>query len=99
MTVTIQVELFGVPRLRAGTARLDVAMALEGASLGEALGALARLCPALETSGVVEVMADGRGRARPSYRVSLNGDRFVSSPETPLADGDTLLLLSADVGG
>jgi len=33
------------------------------------------------------------------YReLSVNGDRFVFNPETPLKDGDTLLLLSADVG-
>ena len=39
------------------------------------------------------------GRLHPSYRVCLNGDRFVSDPETALADGDELLLLAADVGG
>ena len=32
------------------------------------------------------------------FKLSLNGERFVSDPETPLADGDVLLLLSADVG-
>ena len=31
--------------------------------------------------------------------LSLNGERFVSDRATPLNDGDTLLLLSADVGG
>ena len=44
------------------------------------------------------------GSSRPEllhavYKLSLNGERFVSDPETPLADGDVLLLLSADVGG
>lgn len=87
----IHIELFGVPRLRAGTGRL----AVEGASVGEALRALASACPALAR----EVMPpDGRG-LHPAYRLSLNGDRFVSDPATPLADGDTLLLLAADVGG
>ena len=48
-------------------------------------------------------MLDGtvlrEGRLHPAYRVCLNGDRFVSDPETALADGDELLLLAADVGG
>jgi molybdopterin converting factor small subunit len=89
----IHIELYGVPRLRAGTARVTV----EGASVGEALEAIARACPALAG----HVIRSGRGRAglHPAYRLSLNGDRFVSDPATPLADGDTLLLLAADVGG
>ena len=35
----------------------------------------------------------------PAYRLSINGDRFVSDPVTPLVDGDALLLLAADAGG
>ena len=87
----IHIELYGVPRLRAGAAK----MAVEGESLGEALKALARACPAL--AGQV-IRPEGQG-VHPAYRVSLNGDRFVSDPAMPLADGDTLLLLAADVGG
>ncbi len=85
----VTIELYGVPRLRAGLGRLDV----EAATLGEALRALGRACPALEGSVIVE------GIARPAYKVSLNGDRFVSDPATPLAEGDAVLLLAADVGG
>jgi molybdopterin converting factor small subunit len=87
----IQVELYGVPRLRAGTARMTV----EGGCVGEALEALARDCPALAGS-VIESDGSGIGAG---YRLSLNGDRFVTDPATPLSDGDTLLLLAADVGG
>ena len=82
----VHIELYGVPRLRAGTARLTV----EGRSIGEVLGALARACPALARN-VLEVQK-GLGRVQPAYR-------FVSDAETPLAEGDTLLLLAADVGG
>lgn len=85
----ITIELFGVPRLRAGLGRLEVDASL----LGEALRSLGRACPALEGS----VVADGI--AHPAYKVSLNGDRFVTDPLTPLADGDAVLLLAADVGG
>jgi hypothetical protein len=35
----------------------------------------------------------------PSLAANLNGDEFVSDLETPMAHGDRLLILSADVGG
>ncbi len=85
----IQIELYGVPRLRAGTARLSV----EGASVGAAIDALAAVCPALSDH------VFHKGLIHPAYKLSLNGERFVSDRATPLNDGDTLLLLSADVGG
>ena len=86
----IVIELFGVPRLRAGTGRVAVDAA---ATLSEALDGLRRACPALDGAVI------GAERVHPAYRLSLNGDRFVSDPATPLADGDVLLLLAADVGG
>ncbi len=85
----IRIELYGVPRLRAGTARLTV----KGSSVGEAIDALSVVCPALTE----HVLQDGM--LHPAYKLSLNGERFVSDRATPLSDGDTLLLLSADVGG
>ena len=85
----VTIELFGVPRLRAGLARLSV----EASSVGEALGALGRACPALAGT----VLAGGGVHA--AYRLSVNGERFVSDPAEPLAEGDALILLSADVGG
>jgi len=51
------------------------------------------MCPALDGA-----LLAGE-RIHPAYRVCLNGDRFVTDPATPLAEGDVLLLLSADVGG
>lgn len=83
------IELFGVPRLRAGTGRVD----LEAATIGEALGQLARACPALDGTVV------RGGRLHEAYRLSLNGERFVSDPGTRLAEGDALWLLAADAGG
>lgn len=85
----ILIELYGVPRLRAGTGRVTV----DAATLAEALDGLGLACPALDGAVV------SGGRVLPSYRLSLNAERFVSDPETPLAEGDVLLLLSADVGG
>ncbi len=85
----ITVELFGVPRLRAGVGLVS----LDAVDVGSALSGLGRACPGLEGTVVRS------GRVDPAYRLSLNGDRFVTDPTTPLADGDALLLLSADVGG
>ena len=85
----VAIEFYGVPRLRAGTKL----MRLEAATVGQALRELGRAYPALEDSVLRQ------GTIREAYKLSLNGDRFISDPETPLTDGDVLLLLSADVGG
>jgi sulfur-carrier protein len=85
----ITIEFFGIPRLRAGIGCVQ----LEASSLASALSGLGRICPALDGPVIAE------GRVHPAYRLCLNGDRFVSDPATPLAEGDVLLLLTADVGG
>jgi molybdopterin converting factor small subunit len=85
----ITIELFGVPRLRAGIPFIR----LEAVDVGSALRALANACPTLDGSVLLD------GRVRPSYKLSLNGDRFVTEPDTGLIEGDVLLLLAADVGG
>jgi sulfur-carrier protein len=85
----ITVELFGVPRLRAGTGQVAIA----ASTLSAALSELGQACPALDGSVI-----QGE-RVHPAYRLCLNGNRFVSDPETPLSEGDVLILLSADVGG
>jgi sulfur-carrier protein len=85
----ITIELFGVPRLRAGRDSLTV----EASSLGEALRALSAACPALDT-----VVTSG-GQLLPHYLVARNGLQFTADPETPLVQGDVLVLLSAEAGG
>jgi sulfur-carrier protein len=85
----IAIEFYGVPRLRAGTGLLH----LEASSVGQAMCELGRVCPALAHSVLCPELLHS------VYKLSLNGERFVSDPETPLAEGDVLLLLSADVGG
>jgi molybdopterin converting factor small subunit len=85
----ITIELYGVPRLRAGVRRLT----LDATTLGTALSGLGRMCPALDGSVVRE------GRVHSAYRLCLNGEHFVTDSQTPLADGDELLVLAADVGG
>lgn len=85
----ITIELFGVPRLRAGTAAIEV----EAGSLGQALEALGLACPARGAALLRE------GKLSPHYLVALNGRQFTADPTTPLSPGDVLVLLSADAGG
>ena len=82
------VEFLGIPRERAGLAELEV----EAGTLGQLLGALAKRCPALG-----ELITDDR--LHPSIAANLNGDEFVSDPNTRLREDDRLLILSADAGG
>ena len=84
----MHVEFFGVSRERAGVAELDV----QADTLGRLLGTLAARLPRLANV----IAAD---RLHPSLAASLNGDRFISDPATPLADDDRVLIVSADVGG
>ena len=84
----MRVELLGVPRERAGVAELE----LQAETLGQLLVALAVRCPALGEL----ITAD---RLQPFVVANLNGDRFVSDPRTPLREGDSVLILSADAGG
>ncbi len=85
----VTVEFFGIPRARAGTAR---AFAV-GGNLGDAISDLAKRFPDL-----AETCFDGR-MLRSGYIANLGAERFVTSPDTPLTDGDTVLLLSLDAGG
>ena len=84
----MHVEFLGVPRERAGIAELDVQVD----TLGRLLGTLAAQMPALAELITVD-------RLHPSLVASLNGDRFISDPGTPLGDDDCVLILSADAGG
>ncbi len=85
----VAVELFGIPRARAGLWRTSA----EGANLGDVLADLAKKFPQLANTCI-----DGRA-LRPGFIVNLGAERFVTAPETPLGEGDTVLLLSLDAGG
>jgi len=87
--VTVQVELFGVPRLRVGRA----ACVVTAASAGDAMAALESQCPELAGS-----VLEG-GWLLPAYRLSLNGQSFLTDPAARLQPGDSLILLAADAGG
>jgi molybdopterin converting factor small subunit len=84
----MHVEFFGVPRERAGISELEV----HADTLGQLLGTLARRMPSLS-----EIIQDDR--LHPAFVANLNGDRFVTDPETRLGADDCVLILSADAGG
>jgi molybdopterin converting factor small subunit len=84
----VRIELLGLARERAGVAELE----LRADTLGHLLAALEARFPALSDL----IAAD---RLHPSIVANLNGDRFVSDPQTPLRESDCVLILSADAGG
>ena len=86
----VRIELYGIARARAGVASVEI----EADTLAGALRGLAAAVPGLRG----EVLDDGGGLTR-HFVASLNGERFVSDPETPLRSGDALLLLSSQAGG
>jgi molybdopterin converting factor small subunit len=87
--MSIRVEFFGIPRERAGVALAEA----QGARLGDVLLDLADQFPKW-----AEACLDER-QLRPGFVANLAGQEFVTDAETAIADGDTLLILSADAGG
>ncbi len=85
----VTVEFFGIARSRAGVERTTAV----GSCLGDVLADLAARFPDLAATCI-----DGRG-LRPGFTANLGGDRFTTSPEVPLRDEDTILLMSLDAGG
>ena len=87
-------ELFGMARHLAGVAEVEVELP-EGASVRDALRALAQRHPVLIGRAVAE---DGETLAS-SHIISLEGRTFLTDLSTPLADGQRLLVMPAAVGG
>ena len=84
----MHVEFLGVPRQRAGVAELVV----EADTLGRLLTALSDRLPSLSEL----IVGD---RLHPAFVANLNGDEFISDPDTALSTDDYVLILSADAGG
>jgi molybdopterin converting factor small subunit len=84
----MHVEFLAVPRRLAGTSQVEV----QAETLGQLLAILAVQFPSLG-----EFIT--RDSLDPSFIASLNGDQFVSDPQTVLGENDHVLILSADAGG
>ena len=86
----MRIELYGIARQRAGLETVEV----QASDLRGALRGLAERFPAL----VPEVIGPN-GLLTLHYLASLNGERFIADPDTPLAADDVLLILGAQAGG
>lgn len=92
-TLGIHVELFGIPRQRAGVSEVFLKFDREPISLADVIARLAQGFPPLKETCFTS------GKINREYILSLNGDQFVREGNTELRLGDRLLLLSADAGG
>jgi molybdopterin converting factor small subunit len=85
----VTVELFGIPRLRAGVAQTDA----NGSTLGDVFWDLAQRFPELGEACVSD------RRLKAGFTANLRGEQFVTDPNTYLKEGDSVLLMSMDAGG
>jgi molybdopterin-guanine dinucleotide biosynthesis protein A len=88
------VELFGVARLTAQTTEVSLELP-SGATFSQMVEALAEALPVLV--GRV-ISADRKGLVN-GCACNVNGLQFLRTPEATIAEGDHLLILSADAGG
>ena len=85
----VTIELFGIPRQRAGIAEITVT----ACTIADALQQLAASSPNLD--GLLQQ----NGTLSPHYLLSINGVRFVGQLQEMLPPHARLLLFSADAGG
>lgn len=87
--MSVRVEFYGIARQRAGVEFLDV----DGKTLGEVFDRLQTQLPKFSAACLKE------GELQPGFLANVNGKTFVTKRETPLKEGDAVLILSADAGG
>jgi molybdopterin converting factor small subunit len=85
---TVTVEFLGLAEMRAGRSQWQ----LPARTIGQLLQELAVTFPQF-------VSREGGLQLRRSWIFNLNGDRFVTDPDTPLQPGDSILVMSLDAGG
>ncbi len=85
----IQVEFFGVPRLKAGVASTQVTANTVADLFAELRGQLPEFAVACLKE---DCLAQ-------EYLLSINGIQFTRDETVTLNEGDHVLILSADVGG
>ena len=87
----VRVEFFGVPRERAACQVIDVNVT--ELTLSDVLAETARQLPEFARRCLID------GRLQPGLIANINGRQFTADAMTRLTDGDSVLILSADVGG
>lgn len=85
----VRVELFGIPRARAGVAETHC----QPGTLASILQELAIQFPTFGEACLEQ------GKLRTTYLANIGGDRFITDLTCHVAAGQTLLILSADAGG
>ncbi len=85
----VTVEFFGVPRMRAGRAGVEV----EAGTVADAL-----IRSLEEVPGLAGIVSPG-GQVGSAYRVCRNGEIFLGEQTQSLDEGDSLMLIAADAGG
>jgi molybdopterin converting factor small subunit len=93
-TIKVSVELFGVPRLKAGRRELELELPTDPGRQ-DLVEAIANECPVLLGSVLREDLSD----LQDGYVFNHNGISFLSGDSPRLQTGDFLLLLSNQAGG
>jgi hypothetical protein len=89
----ICVELFGVPRQRAGCSVVELVCGDDGMNLAQALHELSTRLPDL----AAECFPDGQ--LHPAYTANLDGETFLRNADSQIMPGQHLLIMSTDAGG
>ena len=92
--ISIRIELFGTPRLRAGCRQVDLLLPAQPTP-EQVVGALGRACPALVGHALKDDLTD----LQEGYVFNHNGTGFIDGPGLSFRPGDCLLLLSNQAGG
>lgn len=85
----VVVELYGLPRLRAGAERIELA----AGRLEVLLAALAQALPGL----VPDIISDGQ--LTEHALVAIDGRSLLVDPGAEIPDGAVLVMISAQAGG
>jgi len=87
----VQVEFYGIPRQRAGTASIEIES--NHRRLGDVLSELGRRLPSWAAACL-----EGE-QLRSGFIVNIDGEQFVTDPDTPLTTDSCVLIMTADAGG
>ena len=87
--MSVTVEFYAIPRQRAGVPSIDAA----AGPLHQVLNDVGQRLP-----GFARECLDG-DRLKHGYIANINGQQFIRDDGAELRDGDSLLILSADLGG
>jgi sulfur-carrier protein len=92
--MVIRVEFYGIARQWAGVANVCVEMPVAQTTLGQLI---VHVGESIASSG--ERPITNGGVLHETLVANLDGARFISDPDTPIREGQCLLILSADAGG